>query len=360
MSASMTIIRGHRWQRMVRSVRGLLGHEPQTIGVDVGSCLMKTVVLQAGRSGVLLQEFSIQPLVETSFQDEQLDCGFVEAIRKNMTVPMQTVGMAVSGPSVFIKSLILPVMTEGDLREHLSLELDRYMALDVQDVFWDVYLRKSVHEATAEQQEYFLVVAKKEYVERRVDVFHRCGVTVRFVDVDAFALINVVTHNYGNEGSWLLTHIGPSGILMVIIVEGEPAYIRKVSYEMEWYGDLLDQVLMPQPLLESKKKLGVSETLLLERFSQEVREHIAQTLESFSDISTKVIDGGILLSGGYAGVPDMVSQLSNFFEMPVNLVNPFKRIAVPQTIQQDPDFQQTASLMSVAVGVALRGVVADD
>ena len=356
----MTILRGQRWQRMVRVASGLFGHEPQTIGVDVGSRLMKTVVLQAGRSGLALKEFSIDPIIGTSFQDEQLDCGFVEALQKKMTVPMQTVGIAVSGPSVFVKSLILPVMTEGDLREHLSLELDRYIALDVQDVFWDVYLRKPLQEATAEQQEHFLVVAKKEYVERRVDVFHQCGVTVRFVDVDVFALINLVTHNYGKEESYLLTHIGPSGILMVIILEGEPAYIRKVPYETEWYGDFLDQALLPQPSLESKKEREKSEALLLEQFSQEVREHIAQTLESFSDISTKVLDGGILLSGGYAGVPEMTSHLAKSLGISVNRVNPFRRISVPQAIQQDDEFQQTAALMGVAVGVALRGLVTDD
>jgi type IV pilus assembly protein PilM len=360
MSSSMTILRGQRWQQMVRVARGLCGHEPQTIGVDVGSRLMKTVVLQAGRSGLSLKEFSLQPIVGKSFQDEQLDCELVEAIRKKMTVPMRTVGIAVSGPSVFVKSLILPMMSETDLREHLSLELDRYIALDVQDVFWDVYLRKPLQEATAEQQEHFLVVAKKEYVECRVNVFRQCGVTVRFVDVDVFALVNLVTHNYGKEGSWLLTHIGPSGILMVIILEGEPAYIRKVPYETEWYGDFFDQVLMPQPSLESKKEREKSETLLLEQFFQEVREHIAQTLESFSDISTKVIDGGVLLSGGYAGAPEMASQLAKSLGISVNLVNPFQRIAVPQAIQQDHEFQQTAALMGVAVGVALRGLVTDD
>ena len=95
MSSSMTISRGQRWQRMVRLASGLFGHESQTIGVDVGSRLMKTVVLQAGRSGLSLKEFSIQPIVGTAFQDKQLDCGRVAAMRKKMTVSMRTVGLAV-------------------------------------------------------------------------------------------------------------------------------------------------------------------------------------------------------------------------------------------------------------------------
>jgi hypothetical protein len=46
--------------------------------------------------------------------------------------------------------------------------------------------------------------------------------------------------------------------------------------------------------------------------------------------------------------------------MPVTLVNPFQAIAVPQAIQQDPHFKQIVPLMSVAVGVGLRGARTHD
>jgi type IV pilus assembly protein PilM len=360
MNETMAILREYNWQQVVRTAKGIFGQVSLATGVDIGSRLMKTVVIQADHNGLSLADFSVQSVVETAFPDEQSYAGLVESIREKIVIPLGTIGTSLSGPSVFVKSMTLPVMTEEDLREHLALELDRYIAFDVQDVFWDVYCRKPFHEATEEQQEIFLVVAKKECVERRVDAFRQYGMTLRFVDVDAFALVNLVTHNYGNEGSWLLGHIGPTGIVMVVIVEGEPAYIRKVSYEAEWYGDFLDQVFIRQTSLESRKKLGTSETLLLEKFFQETREQICETLESFSDLSTKVIDKGILLSGGYVVAPEMASTLAQTLGMPVNLLEPFQSITVPQAIRQDPAFQLTAPLMSVAVGVALRGTTAHD
>jgi len=147
---------------------------------------------------------------------------------------------------------------------------------------------------------------------------------------------------------------------MIIIREGEPAYIRKVSYEVEWYGDLLDQVLMSQPSLESRHERGASEALLLEEFFQEARNQICATLESFSDLSRQFLDRGILLSGGYVVAPDMSSTLASSLGMPVTLVNPFQAITVPQAIQQDPHFKQIVPLMSVAVGVGLRGARTHD
>jgi type IV pilus assembly protein PilM len=360
MNGTMAILREYNWQRVVRTAKGIFGRVPLATGVDIGSCLMKTVVIKADHNGLSLAGFSMQSVVETAFPDEQSYVGLVESIREKIMIPLGTIGTALSGPSVFVKSITLPVMTEEDLREHLALELDRYIAFDVEDVFWDVYCRKPILEATEEQQEHFLVVAKKDGVERRVDAFRQYGLTLRFVDVDAFALVNMVTYNYGNEGSWLLAHIGPTGIVMVVIVEGEPACIRKISYEAEWYGDFLDRVLIQPTSLESRKELGVSETLLLEQFFKETREQICETLESFSDLSTKVIDRGILLSGGYVVEPEMASTLAQTLGMPVNILDPFQSITVPQAIQQDTAFQQAAPLMSVAVGVALRGAATHD
>jgi len=343
------------WQRIGCTASSVLGRSPYAIGIDVGSCLLKTVVLKGGKNEVSLKAFSMQAIGGTSFQDEESQVGLVESIRGKMTIPLQSIGMSLSGPSVFVKPLSLPEMTEEDLREHLSLELDRYIALDVQDALWDVYHRKRSHGAASSEQEYFLAVAKKGCVESWINACRQCGVTVRFVDVDAFALINMVTYNYGHKGTWLLTHLGPTGILMIIIREGEPAYIRKVSYQVEWYGDFLDQVLRPQQTLESRTKQGASEALLLEQFFQEARNQIGETVESFSDLSGQDLDRGILLSGGYVVAPEMQPTLAASLRMPVTLVNPFQEIAVPEAMQQDPHFQQIAPLLGVAVGVALRG-----
>ena len=350
----------YKWEQIVRSGNGIFGHVSRATGVDIGTSLMKTVVLQADHNALSLLDFSIQSVVESAFPNRPSYDGLVKSIRKKIGIPLGRIGTSLSGSSVFIKSITLPVMTEQDIREHLALELDRYIAFDVCDVFWDVYCRKPIHEAAVEPQDYFLVVAKKDCVEHSVEAFCQQGMTIGFVDVDAFALVNLVVHNYGNEGSWLLVHIGPTGIVMVVVTKGEPAYIRKVSYETAWYAVLLDQVLLPQTSLESRKELGVSETVLLEQFFLETHEQICETLESFSDVSPTVIDRGILLSGGYVVAPEMASRLAKSLVMLVHLLDPFQSITVPPNIREELAFHQAAPLMSVAVGMALRGLATND
>ena len=356
----MPILREHSWQRMVHRAKTLIGCAPVTVGVDWGSRVIKAVMLRTDGHQLSLHDFSLHPIVEESLHDRRSDTEIVEDIRKKNMIAFNSIGTCLSGPSVLMKDISLPVMSEEDLRGHLALELDRYIALDPQDVFWDVYHRESLPDGEPDQQEHFLVVAKKECVSRQVDVFSQCGMTIRFVDVDAFALVNLVTYNYGKEGTWLLTHIGPSGILMVVIVQGEPLYIQKVAYAETWYEDLLDRVLLPPSSLESNATLGTSESLLLGQFFQETYKSISEAVKSFSDHSTKAIDRGILLSGGYVLVPEMAETLAGSLSMPVQLLNPFQSIMVPQAIQQDPAFRKTASLMNVAMGVALRGALSHD
>ena len=213
-------------------------------------------------------------------------------------------------------------------------------------------------QATAEQQEHVLVVAKKECVERRVEAFRQDGMTLRFVDVDAFALVNLVVHNYGREGTSLLAHVGPTGMVMVVIVQGEPVGIRKIPYDAEWYGEFFENMFITNPSLEQRKPrkhLEPSEALLLEKFGQEIHERMCEIWESFSDRVSPVMNRRILLSGGYAVAPGITSIVARFIGDDVQLLDPFQSITIPLRMQQDVCFQYAAPLMGVAVGMALRG-----
>ena len=247
-------------------------------------------------------------------------------------------------------------MTENDLKEHLALELDRYIPLNVLDVVWDVYRHKASVFFTDEKREYSLVVAKKNFIEDRIQQFEHQGIKVRFVDVDILALVNMVAYNYGDEGAWIIIHLGPTGILSVIMEAGEPVNIRQVSYEVEWYGDLLDRVLLAHEMSDEPHKIGVSETLLLQQFVEEVTGQVLEILKHFSDISEKAVVPGVLLSGGYSRVEGLPARLADSLKMAVSLIDPFKKITVPQALQRDYRFQQALPLLGVAVGVAIRGV----
>lgn len=332
--------------------------------MDLGSRYLKSVVLQAGRSCPTLMRFSMVTVDPRPSQDSRADFkkegNMFQVLRDHLTPFPKNVGISVSVAQVLLKNLTLPVMREPELREHLGLELDRYIPLDVQDVAWDVYCHKVPVFFKDEKSENFLIVAKKEFIANRIQQFEQQGMKVSFVDVDSFALVNMVAYNYGDEGTWLIVHLGPTGILTVTMEGGEPVYIRQVSYEAEWYGDLIDRVLLAHEKPDEGYKLGTSEALLLEQFFDEITNQVFEALRHFSDISGMGLVPGVLLSGGFSGLEGFPTRLANSLKMPVSLVEPFKKITVPPAIQQDTQFQKALPLLGVAVGLALRGVMHHD
>jgi Tfp pilus assembly PilM family ATPase len=135
------------WKKNAARPGIFFGKVEDTTGVDVGSRFMKSVMLQGGQSCQTLKDFAIEP-IDSRLNDDsrsglQKDSDIVQVLRDHFNPPPATVGISVSGPQVLLKIITLPVMTEKDLREHLTLELDRYIPLDVLDVVWDVYPHKA-------------------------------------------------------------------------------------------------------------------------------------------------------------------------------------------------------------------------
>lgn len=348
------------WRGIAERVSGYSWKSQNVTGVDVGSRLLKAVALQPGNGCPILQGVVIEALASRSNLDSQSDLEqdrhLVQVLRKQLSPSPHTVGITVSSPHVLLKRLTFPNMSENDLREHLALELDRYIPLDVQGAVWDVYRHNVPGGLDNGKDQALLVVAKKEFIEKRMRQFQQQGMSVSFVDVDAFSLVNMVAYNYGHEGTWLIVHLGPTGILSVVMEEGQPIHLHQVSYEADWYGDLLDGVQSASETSGHGYKIGASESLLLEQFFKETVEQVIETVKDVSEITDNEVVRGVFLSGGYSALEGLESRLADSLAVSVTPVNPFKKIAVPQDIQQDCRFQKALPLFGVAVGAALRGL----
>lgn len=334
-----------------------------SIGVDLGSALTKFVILQQIGTRHILKDWWVEPVSQS---DEIKKMDFDSHVIEWNTIPVQwlkpgrrpsSLGVSISGPRVIVKTLNFPTMSEADIREHLKWELDRYISLEMGEVFWDLHLPTRSSPDSSHRTQVLLVVAQKGWIEAIVSGVKRYGLELAFVDVDAFALTNMITANYGTQESWLLTHLGPSGMLLVLIHNAKVAWLREIPFEVEWYGDLVDQIRTVQEQACKEPKLELSAQILCDPFLEEVAAQIQDALRECSDLEGRQCLGGVVLSGGYSVVRDMDIKLSQKLGLFVSCVNPFKHIEVPTSISQDPTFMTAAPLLGVAVGVAIRGAV---
>ena len=334
------------------------------IGVDLGSRFIKVVIVRRRGRDWYLKDWYVAEVPRPEFSQDPGSnnvTNFDEAIHQRIKTSLAkyirlkpTIGISVPGSRVLVKTLTLPVMSEEEVREHLQWELDRYISTEMGEVLWDVHccLQSSFEDSL--HQQVILAVAKKDFIEKKILSFHELGVAVKFVDVDAFALVNLVTCNLDPEDVWLLAHLGPSGILLVIINQEEPVYLHEGPFEVEWYGDLVDQLRSKAEYsLESGMGKG-SEQVLLEPFLEEVKSHIQEALRKYGGNPAHRPLSGILLSGGYSVIEEMPSRLTLTLGLPVTRIDPFKNIMVPAAHASNSKFSKNAPLLGVAMGMALR------
>ncbi|MDR4495959.1 MAG: pilus assembly protein PilM [Nitrospirales bacterium] len=328
-----------------------------SIGVDLGSHLHKFVVLKRKGDRYILKDWGaepVSPLLDPAAIHLTGICShkLMQWLKKR-TWP-SNVGTSVSGPRVIVKRLEFPSMSEEDIREHLRWELDRYISLEMGEVLWDLHIPVFSSLDSSQPTQVLLVVAQKNWLQSVMSSFK--GQKIGFVDVDAFALTNLVTINYRAEEPCLLAHIGPSGMLLLVIHKGEVVLYREVPFVVEWYGDLVDQIRFAQPSSTGENPMEISTQILWEPYLEEVSGQIQGIIIDYSASNPSQVLNGVILSGGYTVVEGMGMNLSRRLGLPVRPVDPFHRIEVPPTFRQDPTFVDAVPLLGVAVGVALRGL----
>jgi type IV pilus assembly protein PilM len=336
------------------------------IGVDLGSACSKIVILKKQGGQWLLVEWAI---VEGSHTlgvhaDSQMVDAPPGSVQQQTSQVLQQhgcgrafIGISVGGPRMIVKHLALPAMSEAEVREHVKWELDRYISTEMGEVFWDLHLPARSSRPSISHQEVLLVAAKKDYVERTIMEFRDHGIHVGFVDAEAFALVNVVTFNYGHEKVWMVAHFGPSGLLFLLIQGGDVLGRHEVTFAAEWYGDFVDQLGARHHVPSRGQQFGIPERMLWEPFVEEIKGHIQDTIQKFGHLSACGSLAGILLSGGYAAVEGLSSRLGQAFACSVSFLEPCKNIKVPPTMAHDPEFVTSAPILGVALGVAIRGGV---
>ena len=102
--------------------------------------------------------------------------------------------MSVSGHSVILRKINLPVMTREELDESIQWEAEQYIPFDINDVNIDVSILNDHNDQG--QMDVLLVAAKKDMINDYINVVREAGLIAHVVDVDSFAVQNAFEINY--------------------------------------------------------------------------------------------------------------------------------------------------------------------
>ncbi|HLV96001.1 MAG TPA: type IV pilus assembly protein PilM [Candidatus Acidoferrales bacterium] len=342
-----------------------LGKTKSLIGLDIGSSSVKAVELKKSKAGYELVSFGLEPLaqdtvVDGAIMDAPSVAEKIVSIFDGQTIKTKEVATSVSGHSVIVKRVSMPLMTEEELFDQVQSEASQHIPFDIADV----NLSYQLLEATENQMDVLLVAVKKDKILNHTNVLAQAGKTPMVVDIDAFALQNSFEVNYDPDPSQVvaLLNIGAS-VMNINIVRGlTPLFTRDVSVGGNQYTDALQKELDLSFDDAEKLKMGgtlagISEeqrSAILRSVSDILILEIQKTFDFFRATASGENIRKIYVAGGTARVPGLLDLLKEEFGMPVEEMYPFRKVSVNPSRHDESRLRDLAPRLAIAMGLALR------
>jgi type IV pilus assembly protein PilM len=348
----------------------LLSRAKSVVGLDIGSSAVKLVELKDRKGSFALQKTAIETLspeaiVDGSIMDSSLVVEAIHRLNDQAKVKNPNFATSLSGHSVIIKKIQVPAMSQEELAESIQWEAEQYIPFDINDVRLD-YVVLSDAAPGEGQMDVLLVAVKRDKVNDYMSVISQAGRTPALVDVDAFAVQNCYEVNYDLDPLKVvaLVNMGAAVTNLNILARGQSVFWRDISFGGNQFTEALQR--------EYNLSFDQAETLkrgqavdryspaearpVLDAVSGEMASEIQKTFDFFAATSAEGPVDELVVSGGCALTPNLLQILRERFGVPVELMDPFRRVQVRESDFDAEWLRSVAPMLAVTVGLAIRKV----
>jgi type IV pilus assembly protein PilM len=338
----------------------------ETIGIDIGSSSVKLVQLKEHKGGYSLQKAGILPLpaeaiVDNTLMDSSSIVETIKTLANSLEISAKEAASSISGNSVIIRKIILPLMTSEDLEEQIHWEAEQYIPFDINDVNIDFQIL-GPDENDPSRMTVLLVASKRDIVNDYITVFNETGFRLSVIDVDSFAVQNAFEINYDvyPEEVVALVNIGANIMNLNIVKNGVSLFTRDVQTGGSLYTDEIQKQFGVSS--EEAERIKISgdctDALKLRDIIARLNETLAMEMRRSLDFYNSTANEGkiskVMLSGGAAKTAMLSDAVGQRLGVPTEIINTFQKIQC-----SDKDFNMDylngiAPLLTVAMGLATR------
>jgi type IV pilus assembly protein PilM len=340
------------------------------VGVDIGSSSVKAVELQGKTGNLQLVSLGYENLQADSIVDGQIMelndvSNVISNIFREHQIKTDRIAAGVSGHSVIVKNIVVPQMSADELEESIEWHAEEHIPFDISDVSLDYQVTGSSPDAL----QVLMAACKRDKVANLKQAIQLAGKQPAVIDVDAFALQNCYEVNYQPMPGQIvaLLNVGASTMNINVLNGNKSVFTRDVSVGGNQYTSLLQKELNLTLEQAEAVKRGMpvpdgKEVQDLEQILETVSDILALEISKTMDFYRATAEDGegtvqkILISGGGSKLNGLPEYLAKRFEIPVEVLDPFRQIKVDPR-RFDPDYmREVVPEMAIAVGLALRGV----
>ncbi|MGI9140299.1 MAG: type IV pilus assembly protein PilM [Gemmatimonadaceae bacterium] len=340
----------------------LFGRKKTTVGLDIGSGLIKIAVIDHGKGAPELVKVAITKLQPDAIvEGEVMDPGIVsDAIRAALdsaSVRSKNIVTAVGGRDVIIKKIQTERVKPRQARELMRWEAEQHVP-DVESVELDFQILDG--ERTSEEMNVLLVAAKRDLVDAKLRILADAGVNPTIVDVDAFALHNAFEVNYPEamKGFVGLVNIGNEVTNVNIMDNGVPVLTRDLPLGTRRFNeDLQRQHGMAardaEILIRGYDRSPQLDAVLNARV-EEIAVGIERAAGFIAASRSNTQLRAVYICGGGSRTPGLAEILAERLRITVEHANPLARLNIRDGALESLTTDEVAPLLMLPIGLALR------
>lgn len=336
------------------------------LGIDIGSHSLKVCQLKSASNKTQVIALGSALLPEDAVSDGNLEqpdevAAILSALLKNLKIRNRKIGFSISGYSVIVKKINLPIMSDPELEEYITAEAEQYIPFDIDDVYLD-YQNLHTGKKDDDRTDIMLVAAKKEVVDDYLQMFATLKLTPVIVDIDGFAFENSYEFTRPATENIALVDIGASKMNINILANGISAVARDIllgSRQLtEELADALGIDFDAAEAIKIGKQQKVEDRQTIEEVffttcNQWVLE-IRKAIDLYQANNPKQPLKRIVLGGGGAKVVGLTDFLARETGLKVELFSPFASLDFNRK-KIDPAYLKSAGPeMAIAAGIGLR------
>ncbi len=338
-------------------------------GIDIGTTTVKVVAVRRTLGGFRLAGAARRRLPRAADPRAVTLKVLQDALGARNGRRAGVVGL--SGRDLNLQVLQQPAMKPLNYRVMMGYELDQRRG-ESTDLYLD-YCTLREPDSYFPQYLALIGIAKRAYVDERIDLLSRASVDVRDAVPNAFALFAAHRHAYGSEGGTvMLLDVGSDNMDIAFVRGGRLVFARNVSSGARIFDQNIANAASVSPeegeaLKVAYGTLGpLSEGLPEDAPEVLIRAPIRSAAGQLTGFISASINHAklqlndrefavdkIYVSGGGARLRGLPEYLAAALKIPVEVLDPFRKLdGAEPAVEGAEEFRRLPSDMAVAIGLA--------
>lgn len=301
----------------------------ELLGVDIGTTSIKVCVLKKSRDGFRLHKYAKRSYDQDLLHDGAVvDGAFVAGQLKHLLheqgIRVKAAAAALSSYTVITKRVTMPLLDKETLEQSIGLEVESVIPYPLRDIYYNYYVMRAEEEKETTMS-LLIVAAKKEIVDSYMRVFSLAGLNLLILDVDIFAVTNMVERIYGPPQSSVVAADIGAAVTNIAILKGEGIeFTREILIGGRYLTNEIAKAHRLERSEAEEKKLVRPEDVqeLVEDFVGNISSEINKTVNFYVATKPRETVGKIYLTGGSALVPGLKERIEKETGVEVAFLDP--------------------------------------